>query len=91
MDDRKTSVGQSIKGSQESQARSKTTLFVVITVLLLLVLSLIAIIFARLEVFSASPHIAFALFLGVIATIAVGVGLMALVFHSSRSGHDRGE
>ena len=29
-----------------------------------------------------------ALTLGVVVSIAVGVGLMALVFHSARSGHD---
>jgi len=35
-----------------------------------------------------SGHGWFALFLGVVLTFALGVGLMWLVFHSSRSGAD---
>ncbi|MFW5661149.1 MAG: hypothetical protein ACOC0V_00980 [Oceanicaulis sp.] len=35
-----------------------------------------------------SGHGWFALVLGVVLTIAVGVGLMWLLFHSSRGGHD---
>ena len=38
--------------------------------------------------FSMSWHGWLALTLGVVLTAALGVGLMALVFHSSRSGHD---
>lgn len=38
--------------------------------------------------FSMSWHGWLALTLGVVLTAALGVGLMMLVFHSSRSGHD---
>lgn len=38
--------------------------------------------------FSISWHGWLAMGLGVVLTTALGVGLMALVFHSSRSGHD---
>ena len=38
--------------------------------------------------FSMSWHGWLALFLGVVITTALGIGLMMLVFHSSRSGHD---
>ena len=36
---------------------------------------------------SAAGYVAMAL--GIVVTLALGVGLMALVFHSSRKGHDR--
>ncbi len=42
----------------------------------------------RLEIFSAGPHVAFAMFAGVFFTIVLGVGLMALAFHSDDSGID---
>lgn len=38
--------------------------------------------------FSISWHGWLAMGLGVVLTAVLGVGLMALVFHSSRSGHD---
>lgn len=42
----------------------------------------------RLDIFSAGPHVAFAMFAGVFFTIALGVGLMALAFHSDDAGID---
>ena len=42
----------------------------------------------RLDIFSAGPHVAFAMFAGVFFTITLGVGLMALAFHSDDSGID---
>ncbi len=42
----------------------------------------------RFEFFSASPHIIFAMFMGVVLTIGLAVGLMALAFHSDDSGID---
>ena len=38
--------------------------------------------------FSISWHGWLAMGLGIVFTVGLGVGLMALVFHSSRSGHD---
>ncbi len=42
----------------------------------------------RFEIFSASAHIIFAMFMGVVLTIGLAVGLMALAFHSDDSGID---
>ncbi len=42
----------------------------------------------RLEIFDSGVHIPFAMFLGVVGTIVLGVGLMALTFYSARSGRD---
>jgi len=81
----------SVHSSKANESTSKATIFFVVTVLSLLGMSLLFVMLARLEVFNASPEVGFALILGVIATIVIGVGLMALVFHSSRSGHDKGE
>lgn len=43
---------------------------------------------SRLEIFGAGFHVNFALVLGVLGTIGLGVGLMALSFYSDRSGAD---
>ena len=42
----------------------------------------------RLDFISAGPHVVFAMALGVFFTIVLGVGLMALAFHSDASGID---
>ena len=44
----------------------------------------------RFEIFGAGFHVSFALVLGVLGTILLGVGLMALSFYSDRSGTDDG-
>ncbi len=67
---------------------SKTALFVAATSAILAAAMLIFIVGFQFEALTSGPHIAFALFLGVAGSIGVGVGLMALVFHSNRSGHD---
>lgn len=43
---------------------------------------------ARFDFLGAGFHVNFAVLLGVAGTIALGVGLMALTFYSSRSGAD---
>lgn len=43
---------------------------------------------ARFDFLGAGFHVNFALLLGAAGTIALGVGLMALSFYSSRSGTD---
>jgi len=43
---------------------------------------------SRPEIFGAGFHVNFALVLGVLGTIGLGVGLMALSFYSDRSGAD---
>lgn len=42
----------------------------------------------RLGDVEISAHGIFAMVLGIVLTFAVGAGLMAALFHSSRSGHD---
>lgn len=43
---------------------------------------------ARFDFLGAGFHVNFAMLLGVLGAIGVGVGLMALTFYSSRSGAD---
>ncbi len=45
----------------------------------------------KLEIFDAGPHVVFAMLAGVIFTILLGVGLMALAFHSDDSGIDENQ
>ena len=42
----------------------------------------------RFELFGAGVHVNFAIVLGVLGTILLGVGLMSLTFFSDRSGAD---
>ena len=67
---------------------SKTRVFVLVSSLSLLISIVVIVIMWQMEAISSNPHIAFALFLGIFFTIALGVTLMALVFYSARSGHD---
>lgn len=62
--------------------------YVVWTTGLLVLGVLIYLVAAQLQVFREGFHAVFAIFLGVSLTIALAVGLMALTFHSNRSGHD---
>lgn len=43
---------------------------------------------ARFDFLGAGFHVNLAMLLGAVGTIAIGVGLMALTFYSSRSGAD---
>lgn len=55
-------------------------------VLLAAVAAIVAL--ARFDFLGAGFHVNFAMMLGAVGTIGVGVGLMALTFYSSRSGAD---
>lgn len=59
----------------------------VATALLIAIMGVLAAL-SELEVFGAGFHVNFALLLGVLGTILLGVGLMALSFYSDRSGAD---
>ncbi len=61
--------------------------FVICSILIAAVISIFAVAM-RLEIFSAGPHVVFAMFAGVFFTIVLGVGLMALAFHSDDAGID---
>lgn len=50
--------------------------------------AVLIVIAGRFDFLGAGFHVNFAMLLGAVGTIAVGVGLMALVFYSSRSGAD---
>ncbi|MBI1393764.1 MAG: hypothetical protein GC152_13585 [Alphaproteobacteria bacterium] len=69
-------------------SRTPTAVFAVLTTLGVTIALLLIALLARFEAFGAGFHVRFAMFLGVAGTIGVAVGLMALVFHSDRSGHD---
>jgi hypothetical protein len=50
--------------------------------------AILIVIAGRFDFLGGGFHVNFAMLLGAVGTIAVGVGLMALVFYSSRSGAD---
>lgn len=54
----------------------------------LAVLAALIVAAARFDFLGAGFHVNFAMVLGALGTIGVGVGLMALTFYSSRSGAD---
>ena len=62
--------------------------FVLWTAGFLVIGVLIFVAVTQLSVFGKGFHAVFAIILGVGFTIAMSVGLMALAFHSDRSGHD---
>ncbi|GJL93971.1 MAG: hypothetical protein DHS20C05_03760 [Hyphococcus sp.] len=77
-----------LEQKHDKKSNSKSLRFVwVCSGLLLGVIAIFA--FAmQLEIFDAGPHVVFAMVAGVFATILLGVGLMALAFHSDDSGID---
>ncbi|MEM6537959.1 MAG: hypothetical protein AAF668_09555 [Pseudomonadota bacterium] len=76
-----------MSGDDKKPARP-IALFAVITTFIVAAAILIIFIGFGFDAFDGSVHVKFALFLGVAGTIGVAVGLMALAFHSARSGHD---
>ena len=74
----------------DDQAANKKRLFRFIgfTTGILLFVALVFVVIALLDVLSIGSHGVFALFLGTVFSILIGVSLMALVFYSNRSGHD---
>jgi len=73
--------------SPEKSTKKTARFFWICTGVLVAAMAAFPFIF-RLEIFDAGPHVAFAMFIGVALTILLGVGLMALAFHSDRSGID---
>jgi len=71
----------------KTSAKKSTRFFWICSGLLAAIMAVISLIF-RFEIFYASPHIIFAMFMGVVLTIGLAVGLMALAFHSDDSGID---
>jgi hypothetical protein len=71
----------------EKSAKKSARFFWICSGLLATIMAAFSAMF-RFEIFSASPHIIFAMFLGVVLTIGLAVGLMALAFHSDDSGID---
>ncbi len=74
--------------TQRKQSAQRSVRFFALCSGLLIALIVIFAFAMRLEIFSAGPHVVFAMVLGVFFTIALGVGLMALAFHSDHSGID---
>jgi len=73
----------------KASAKKSARFFWICSGLLAAIMAVFSAVF-RFEIFSASPHIIFAMFMGVVLTIGLAVGLMALAFHSDRSGIDDG-
>ncbi len=88
MDEKTTGSRRDAPTNDPGGDNSKTVRFAAITTVGLLALIGVVAALSGLEVFHAGPHVVFALALGVVMTILVAVGLMALVFHSDRSGLD---
>lgn len=76
------------ENSREAKSARKSTRFFLVCSGLLIGVIIIFAAAMRLEIFIASPHVVFAMILGVFFTIILGVGLMALAFHSDDSGID---
>jgi len=75
------------KSAKACSKRKPVRFFLICSALLAGVITVFAMVL-RLEIFSAGPHVAFAMFAGIFFTITLGVGLMALAFHSDDSGID---
>ncbi len=71
----------------KTSAKKPARFFWICSGLLTAIMIVFSLVF-RFEVFNASPHIIFAMFMGVVLTIGLAVGLMALAFHSDDSGID---
>ncbi len=82
------------KGEQPASRSGSIGAWIVLAVLLLLLLLAIVFLFVGWDVGDAdagqpmSTGGYVAMTLGIVATLALGVGLMTLVFYSSRKGHD---
>lgn len=73
--------------ASEKSTRKTVRFFWLCSGLLLAIIAVFAFAF-QFEFFSAGPHVVFAMAAGVFFTILLGVGLMALAFHSDESGID---
>ena len=75
------------KMRSQNAKRKSVRFFLICSALVAAIVAVFAAIM-RLEIFSAGLHVAFAMFAGVFFTIVLGVGLMALAFHSDDAGID---
>ncbi len=73
---------------RERSARHAAARFGAIAACLIAGAAILIVAAGRFDFLGAGFHVNFAMLLGAVGTIAVGVGLMALVFYSSRSGAD---
>ncbi|MDZ7629077.1 MAG: hypothetical protein U5J99_11825 [Parvularculaceae bacterium] len=76
--------------SRQTRARAAAAArrFGVVAAGLLAISAIVIVALARFDFLGAGFHVNLAMALGAAGTIAVGVGLMALTFYSSRSGSD---
>ena len=73
---------------REQSARRAAARFGAVAASLIAGAMILIVVAGRFDFLGAGFHVKFAMLLGAGGTIAVGVGLMALVFYSSRSGAD---
>lgn len=74
--------------SGPKDALNKARRFALVASAAVIILLIVIAALARLDLFRAGFHANLAIFLGVIGTLGLGVGLMALSFYSNRSGAD---
>lgn len=72
----------------QKAALQKARRFALLASAAVIILLVAAAALARLDLFRAGFHANLAILLGVVGTIGLGVGLMALSFYSNRSGAD---
>lgn len=77
-------------GETSNSAGRKAWRFGLIASGLLIGVMIVITIASRLPLFDAGFHVGFALVLGIVGTILLGVALMALTFYSDRAGVDDG-
>ena len=73
---------------RDESARRAAARFGAVAASLVAAAAVLIVVAGRFDFLGAGFHVNFAMLLGAVGTIAVGVGLMALVFYSSRSGAD---
>jgi hypothetical protein len=78
----------SLPPDRDQSARRSAARFGALAAMLIAGAAILIVIAGRFEFLGAGFHVNLAMLLGAVGTIAVGVGLMALVFYSSRSGAD---
>jgi hypothetical protein len=78
----------SLPPDRDHGARRAAARFGAVAAMVIASAAILIVIAGRFDFLGGGFHVNFAMLLGAVGTIAVGVGLMALVFYSSRSGAD---
>lgn len=74
----------------QKQTVGSTILIVILVALLVFAVIIAAVVWSGLDAVEMSHHGVIAMSFGIIASLGLGIGLMGLVFYSSRRGYDDG-